>query len=242
MAHLAPEETVDGIRLTIPARILLVGEDIALRRELTRQLSLHREFTVIETDTGAGAVDSLGREHFDAVLLNVGPQGSDGCEICRLIRRRGIHIPVILLADGDSVADVILGLDAGANDYIASPFKYGILVARLRAHLRQYELSEDAILRIGPYVFRPTVRALHHSGTGREIRLSDKECAILKYLCRAGDAVSCDRIYSDIWDHNEPLMTHTLQTHIYRLRQKIENNPSKPEIIVSEMGGYRIAR
>ena len=77
----------------------------------------------------------------------------------------------------------------------------------------------------------------------REVSLSDKENAILKYLYRAGDTVvGCDTLYSEIWDHNKTLVTHTLQTHIYRLRQKIEENPARPTILISELGGYRILR
>jgi len=120
-------------------------------------------------------------------------------------------------------ADTILGLDSGANDYVTKPFRVGVLLARFRSQLRQYEPSEDASFPVGPYTFRPAAKILHHNGEDRDVTLSDKESAILKYLYRAGDAtVTCDTLYSEIWDYNAALMTHTVQTHIYRLRQKIE--------------------
>ncbi len=225
------------------ARILLVEDDAPMREALAEQLSLHEEFEVVGTGTGAEAIERIGREHFDVILLDVGLPDIDGREVCRLIRRKSIQTPVIMLTARDGDADVILGLDAGANDYVIKPFDLGILLARIRTHMRQHEHSEDATLQIGPYTFHPPARTLRHNATKREIMLSDKESAIVKYLYRAGDGVvACETLYAEIWDHGATLATHTLQTHIYRLRQKIEDDPSKPRIIVSEMGGYRIVR
>ena len=155
----------------------------------------------------------------------------------------GIHTPIVLVTVLDSDADAILGLDLGANDYIAKPFRLGVLLARLRAHMRQYELSEDATFTVGHYTFRPAAKLMHHNLRNEEVPLSDKECAILKYLYRAGGiAVSCDTLYDEIWGYSAALITHTLQTHIYRLRQKIEEHPSNPQILISEAGGYRLVR
>jgi len=225
------------------ARILLVEDDAPMREALAEQLSLHEEFEVVGTGTGAEAIERIGRENFDIVLLDVGLPDIDGREVCRLIRRKSNQTPVIMLTARDGDADVILALDAGANDYVIKPFDLGILLARIRSQMRRHEHSEDATLQIGPYTFRPAARTLRHNATRREILLSDKESAILKYLCRAGEAVvSCETLYTEIWNHTAALATHTLQTHIYRLRQKIEDDPSRPRIIVSELGGYRIVR
>ena len=167
----------------------------------------------------------------------------DGRDVCRLLRRKGIHAPVIMLTGLDDEADAILGLDSGANDYVTKPFRLGVLLAQLRAHMRQHEISEDAAFAVGPYTFKPAAKLLHHIGKDADVSLSDKESAILKFLYRAGDAVvSCDTLYSEIWDYSATLMTHTLQTHIYRLRQKIEEIPSRPQILISEPGGYRLIR
>ena len=104
-------------------------------------------------------------------------------------------------------------------------------------------MSEDASFTVGPYIFRPAIKVLQRNDGKKDISLSEKENAILKHLYRAGDiVVSCETLYADIWDYSSALMTHTLQTHIYRLRQKIEENPSQPQVLVSEQGGYRLVR
>ena len=225
------------------ARILLVDDDISLRKALADQLELHEEFETTEVETAAMAIEAVEHDEFDAILLDVALPDMDGRDVCRLIRRKGIHTPVIMLTGLDGEADAILGLDSGANDYVTKPFRLGVLLARLRAQMRQHDLSEDAAFAVGPYTFRPSEKRLHYQARARDISLSDKESAILKHLYRAGDAaVSCDVLYNHIWDHAASLHTHTLQTHIYRLRQKIEDNPSNPEIIVSEHGGYRLVR
>jgi DNA-binding response OmpR family regulator len=194
-------------------------------------------------ESGADALAALEADNFDAVLLDVGLPDMDGREVCRALRRKGIHTPVFMLTALEGEADTILGLDSGANDYVTKPFRVGVLLARLRSQLRQFELSEDAAFPVGPYTFRPAAKLLHHNLYDRDISLSNKESAILKYLYRAGDSmVTCDTLYSEIWDYNAALMTHTLQTHIYHLRQKIEDHPSQPEILVSEPGGYRLVR
>ena len=224
-------------------KVLLTEDDDAMRESLIDQLALQEDFETVGAATGAEALKLAGDTHFDIILLDVGLPDMDGRDVCRLLRRKGVFAPIIMLTGMNSDADIILGLDSGANDYITKPFKMGVLLARLRAHLRQHEASEDASFKLGPYLFKPAARQLIHAQTKREIGLSDKECAILKHLYRAGDtAVSCEALYSNVWEHAAPLATHTLQTHIYRLRQKIEPDPANPQIILSEGGGYRVAR
>ena len=224
-------------------RILLVDDDVPMRKALADQLELHEEFETVEVEDAATAIAAIESDEFDAILLDVALPDMDGRDVCRLIRRKGVHTPVIMLTGMVGEADAILGLDSGANDYVTKPFKLGVLLARLRAQMRQHELSEDAAFAVGPYTFKPSAKQLHHQVNARDISLSDKESAILKNLYRAGDAaVTCDTLYNEIWEHSASLHTHTLQTHIYRLRQKIEDNPSHPEIIVSEHGGYRLVR
>lgn len=223
--------------------ILIVEDDVDFRHTLAEQLRLHEEFEVEEAGTGAAAIADAEKTNFNAILLDVGLPDMDGRDVCRVLRRKGIHAPVIMLTALDGDADTVLGLDSGANDYVTKPFRLGVLLARLRAHIRQHEMSEDASFSVGPYVFRPAIKVLQRNDGKKDINLSEKENAILKQLYRAGDtAVSCEALYADIWDHSAALMTHTLQTHIYRLRQKIEENPSQPRILVSEHGGYRLAR
>jgi DNA-binding response OmpR family regulator len=176
-------------------RILLVEDDPEMQRTLLDQLALHEEFDTVAANDGASALEIIGNENFDMILLDVGLPDMDGRDTCRLIRRKGIHTPVIMLTGMDRDADIILGMDAGANDYVIKPFKMGILLARVRAHLRQHEASEDAAFNLGPYSFKPSIRVLTHRDTKKEIQLSDKECAILRYLYRAGDKiVGCDTL------------------------------------------------
>jgi DNA-binding response OmpR family regulator len=156
------------------------------------------------------------------------------------MRRAGVKSPIIMLTGADSEADTILGLDSGANDYIVKPFKLGVLLARVRAQLRQHELSEDAVFAIGPYTFQPAQKVLLDE-KDKKIRLTEKETAILKYLYRTGDkAVSREKLLNEVWGYNAGVTTHTLETHIYRLRQKIERDPTRSEILITEKGGYRL--
>ena len=174
-------------------------------------------------------------------MLDVGLPDIDGREVCRLMRRAGVAAPIIMLTAADSEADTILGLDAGANDYIAKPFKIGVLFARIRAQLRQHEASEDAVFTIGPYTFRPSAKLLLNNANKRKIRLTEKETAILRYLYRAGNKpVSREVLLDEVWGYNAGITTHTLETHVYRLRQKIEINPAVAQILITEPGGYRL--
>ena len=158
-----------------------------------------------------------------------------------MIRNSGSRMPVIMLTGADTESDTILGLDAGANDYVTKPFKFGVLLARVRAHLRQHEQSEDAVFSIGPYTFKPANKILLHDETGQKVRLTEKETSILRYLLRAGGkAVGRDELLGEVWGYNAAVTTHTLETHVYRLRQKVEEEPSRAQILLTEPGGYRL--
>jgi DNA-binding response OmpR family regulator len=222
-------------------KVLVVDDDDSLRQSLAEQLRLFEEFVVIEAATGGAALEIAKADHFDVLLLDVGLPDMDGREVCRLLRRAGSTVPIIMLTGADTDADTILGLDSGANDYITKPFRLNVLLARLRAQLRQHEHSEGAVFTIGPYSFRPSAKLLLNEQTSRKIRLTEKETAILKYLYRAGDrVVGRDTLLGEVWGYNAGVTTHTLETHVYRLRQKIERDPSQAEILVTEPGGYRL--
>jgi len=222
-------------------KILIVDDDPTLRETLAEQLALHEEFDIDEAATGGAGLDKAKKTHVDLVLLDVGLPDVDGREVCRLMRKAGVKCPIIMLTGHDSEADTILGLDAGANDYVTKPFRFGILLARVRAHLRSHEQSEDAVFQIGPYTFKPAMKVLEDEDE-KKVRLTEKETAILKYLYRAGDrVVSRDILLHEVWGYNSGVTTHTLETHIYRLRQKIERDPSNAQLLVTETGGYRLA-
>ncbi|HMA14896.1 MAG TPA: response regulator transcription factor [Kiloniellaceae bacterium] len=222
-------------------KILLIDDDEALRQSLSEQLRLHEEFDTAEAPTGAGGIEKAKAEHYDLILLDVGLPDMDGREVCRLMRRGGVKSPIIMLTAAESDADTILALDAGANDYVTKPFRLGVLLARMRAQLRQHEQSEDAVFTIGPYTFRPSAKLLTHGESKKKVRLTEKETSILKYLYRSGDSVvGRDKLLGEVWGYNAGVTTHTLETHVYRLRQKIEEDPSTAEILVTEPGGYRL--
>lgn len=227
--------------MAVAKTILLVDDDPALRDALREQLDLHEEFATDEADTGSRGLEMAKANSYDAILLDVGLPDLDGREVCRLMRKAGVKAPVIMLTGQDSDADTILGLEAGANDYITKPFRLGVLVARLRAQLRQHEQSEDAVFAIGRYTFRPSAKLLVDSASGEKVRLTEKETAILKYLYRAGArTVNRETLLSEVWGYNSGVTTHTLETHVYRLRQKMERDPSTASILVTEPGGYRL--
>lgn len=225
--------------MTHTYNILLVDDDDDLRENLALQLSFHEEFNTSQRDNGKGGLDAVKEQDYDLIILDVGLPDIDGREVCRMMRKSGVSTPIIMLTANASEADTILGLDAGANDYVTKPFKFGILLARVRAHLRQHLISEDASYPIGHYMFKPGEKILTDIETEEKIRLTEKETAILKFLKRAdGKMITREKLLNEVWGYNSNVTTHTLETHIYRLRQKIEHDPSKTKIILTESGGY----
>jgi len=223
--------------------ILIVDDDVALRETLVEQLQIDGEFAVGQAATSAAAEAMITARdaRFDAVILDVGLPDGDGRDLCASLRRQGMRMPIIMLTGSDDEADVVRGLDSGANDYIAKPFRLAELLARLRAQLRIFENSEDAVFTIGPYTFRPSAKLLQEPVKNRRIRLTEKEAAILKFLYRAGTRpVARQVLLNEVWGYNAAVTTHTLETHIYRLRQKIEPDPSNARLLVTEGGGYRL--
>ncbi len=220
--------------------LLLVDDDQELRDSLKDQLALHDEFDILTAGTAGQGIDTAKKERLDLILLDVGLPDMDGREACKIMRKNGFKGPIVMLTGNAADSDVILGLDAGANDYITKPFKFAVLLARIRAQLRQHEQSEDAVFTIGHYTFKPASKLLTDE-KGTKIRLTEKECSILKYLYRATEkVVSREVLLHEVWGYNAGVTTHTLETHIYRLRQKIEKDPSNAELLVTEMGGYKL--
>ncbi|WP_347832464.1 response regulator transcription factor [uncultured Planktomarina sp.] len=222
-------------------KILLIDDDVDLREALSELLIMTDDFDVFEGGDGAEALEKIKQQAYDMVVLDVGLPDIDGRELCRLIRKQGVKCPILMLTGHDTDSDTILGLNAGANDYITKPFKFPVLLARIRAQLRQHEQSEDAIFTLGPYTFKPAVKMLL-TGDNKKIRLTEKETNILKFLYRATEGVvPRDTLLHEVWGYNAGVTTHTLETHIYRLRQKIEPDPSHASLLVTESGGYRLA-
>ena len=224
----------------IRRRIFLVDDDADLRKTLMDQLMHYREFELVEAGTANDAIRQVRDAHVDLMLLDVGLPDMDGREAVKILRRDGFKSPIIMLTGHDSDSDEILGLESGANDYVTKPFRFSVLLARIRAHLRQYEASEDAVFQVGPYTFHPGSKLLV-SEKGSKTKLTEKETAILRFLYRAGrKPIAREILLQEVWGYNSQVTTHTLETHIYRLRQKIEPDPGNARLLVTDAGGYRL--
>ncbi|MEE8438360.1 MAG: response regulator transcription factor [Micropepsaceae bacterium] len=218
-------------------RVFLVDDDDMLRESLAEQFAISG-FEPVGVASAAEARAQGLAGLYEFMILDISLPDGDGRELCREFREKGVTCPILILTASDSDEDTIAGLEAGANDYIAKPFRFAVLMARVEAHLRSHETSEEAIYRIGPYTFRPSAKLLLEGD--RRIRLTEKETNILKFLQRAGDTVSRDVLLHEVWGYNPAVTTHTLETHIYRLRQKIEKDSAYAKILVTESGGYRL--
>lgn len=221
--------------------LLVVDDNEELRGAIAEQLQLSEEFNALEAATAGEGVAKAVESRPDLVLLDVDLPDMNGREACRQMREKGVIAPIIMLTAADTDDDQIQGLDAGANDYVTKPFKFQVLLARIRAQLRSHEQSEGAVFHLGAYEFRPSAKMLVDGGQ-KKIRLTEKETNILKYLYRAGQKpVSREELLAEVWGYNAGVTTHTLETHVYRLRQKIEPDPSNARLLLTEAGGYRLA-
>jgi DNA-binding response OmpR family regulator len=223
--------------------ILIVEDDDALRQVLADQVSSSGVFQSIEAATLGEAVRHLSapEARFDSIILDINLPDGDGRDFCAQIRKQGHSMPIIMLTGAAEENDVISGLNAGANDYIAKPFRANELLARLQAQLRQFDTSEDAVFTVGPYIFRPSAKSLTCVATKHRIRLTAKEVEIIKFLYRnAKRVVSRQVLLDEVWGYNAGVTTHTLETHVYRLRQKIETDPANCRLLMTAPGGYRL--
>jgi DNA-binding response OmpR family regulator len=224
-----------------PKTILIIDDDDDLRGLLREQLEIQSEFTALTAATATDGLALAGQSRPDLILLDVDLPDMNGRQVCQRLRQMGLATPVIMLTAADGEAETILGLESGASDYVTKPFRFTVLLARMRAQIRAHEQSEDLVLKIGPYEFRPAGRILVNDH-GQKLRLTDKEANILKYLYRAGDkAVGREELLAEVWGYNAGVTTHTLETHIYRLRQKIEPNAGQAKLLITEPGGYRLS-
>lgn len=220
--------------------ILLVDDDDDLREALIEQLNLYEEFEITSESSATKGVQLARGNHIDLLIMDVGLPDMDGREAVKLLRKGGFKAPIIMLTGHDTDSDTILGLEAGANDYVSKPFRFAVLLARIRAQLRTHEQSEDAVFTVGPYTFKPAQKLMVEE-TGGKVRLTEKETAIVKYLYRAEQKIiGRDELLEQVWGYNSGVTTHTLETHIYRLRQKIEKDPSNSRLLVTEGGGYKL--
>ena len=214
-------------------RILLVDGNSVLRGSLAEQLAQEGAYEIVPVSSIAEARDAWDELCSVAILDQNLPDGS-GAAYAKELRGSGFSGPIFLLGDDD------LAPNGETFEPIAKPFRFSALLARLNAKLGRHAVSESGPVRIGPYLFRPAAKLLTDGGE-RKIRLTEKETNILKFLHGAARTVPRETLLHEVWGYNPAVTTHTLETHIYRLRRKIEENPGKARILVTEGGGYRLA-
>lgn len=226
--------------MTVQRHILIVEDDADLRIGLRSALAAEG-YHVSRSGSAAEALFAAtgGGQRFDVVIADFVLPDGDGRDLCSALRRRGFSAPVMLLSRLSEERDVVRGLDAGANDYVVRPFRLGELMARVRAQLRVRDISDDAELAVGRFRFRPGDRLLIEPD-GSRVRLTAKEASVLRYLYRAGAAVSRTELMQQVWGYHANATTHTVETHIYRLRLKLEPEAASMRLLQNESGGYRL--
>ena len=222
-------------------QLLIVSPENSPQQSPLRQLALYDEFAIAWAGSATEAMRRLAANHHTAVLIDAPLPDLDEAAFCREVRRHGARTPILVLGSGNE-AEVIRALDAGAIDYLAKPVRANLLMARLRAHLRQYEQCEAAAIPMGRFVLRIAEKLLFDTAGNREIRLTARETELLKYLYRAGDrTVSQARLLTDVWGYHAGVDTHTVQTHVHRLRRKLGDDRRGGGLIVTDGRGYRLA-
>ena len=220
---------------------MIIDDDDALRLVLRQQFESEGIVDIAEAASVGEIWQTLDSFGPDMLLLDVQMPDGNGFDVCQRLRDRGFEKPILMLTGQDSETDIIQGLEAGANDYIAKPMRMGELLARMKTHLRQHKLSDDARFEIGLFDFIPAQKTISLRETGANIILTEKETMILKMLTRkAPEPVNKDELLADIWGFQQGLTTHTLETHIYRLRQKLARLSDAP-VVETAHDGYRLA-
>jgi DNA-binding response OmpR family regulator len=177
----------------------------------------------------------------DLILLDVTLSDGDGRDMCRWIRNEGHTIPILMLTGQDSEMDTIDGLEAGANDYITKPLRMADLLTRIHMHIKLYQNREDAKIPIGNFYFVQGRKTLIHKDNKCPLSLTEKETEIIKYLLKKkGNGAGKNELLEEVWGYNTNIKTHTLETHIYRLRQKINDIDDAP-FLVTKDDGYMLA-
>ncbi|MEG9883357.1 MAG: response regulator transcription factor [Hyphomicrobiales bacterium] len=233
-------------------RLLMVESDDTLGEALSEQLTLSGEFTVQTVAAIADAIEIAKRNRFDLVLIDADPpaadeQGNQGQKgeperICDSVLMNGVKAPIIMLVAQGPSPEAISCTGESACHCVAKPLRFSVLLARIRAALDPHGRRDAACSTIGPYRFQPAMNRLIHDD-GSVIQLTSKETAILQFLNKAeAGIVNREVLLREIWGYNERVMTHTLETHIYHLRRKMQGGQPCRDIVLSEAGGYRLCR
>jgi DNA-binding response OmpR family regulator len=228
--------------MNAPKQLLIVDGNAIARTALAREVARLGYIVSCAPNAEVGLIGLSRANHPDLVIIDCDLPDSSGCEMVSRLRRRGMTLPVILLANAASEDDVVAGLDAGADDFLVRPLRMREVAARIRAQFRVSIHREEADVRIGMLTFRPATRTAFQPFLSQPVQLTEKEAALLGRLCRAeGRPVGRDTLLREVWGYSPNVSSHTVETHIYRLRRKIEAGPGSPQLIVNDQGGYRLA-
>jgi len=223
-------------------RILVIEDEHKIADSIKK--GLEQEFYAVDVAyDGNKGFDLSGSEDYDLIILDRLLPGMDGIEIIRKIRSNQNHVPVLMLTARGQVQDKVEGLDAGADDYLAKPFAFDELLARIRAISRRPEKSLETVIVIGDLNVNSITHEIKRGG--RQIKLSAKEYALLLYLVRNQNQVlSKNKIISHVWDYDADILPNTVEVYIGYLRNKIDKPfPEKPALIQTVRGfGYRLGK
>ena len=229
--------------MSVGARILLVEDEPGLVLTLTDRLSAEGYAVETATDGEQGLLRAA-TEAFDLVILDVMLPRKGGFDVCRDLRQRGVSTPVLMLTARGQVADKVVGLKIGADDYLTKPFNMMELLARVEALLRRAQAGATAATAPDVYQFgdvRLDLRGAEVTRGGRRVELSAREFTLLRYLVEhRGETVSRDRLLDEVWGYDSTPTTRTVDVHVSGLRQKLEPNPHVPVHILTVHGlGYK---
>ena len=220
--------------------ILLINNDKDLGDALAFQLSLGEKYQIIETDNETSVLAQINNNLCDLIIINSQSSTLKRYNLTKSLRTAAYKKPIIMLINRNSNLDIPDYQSHKADEYIVKPFRYPVLLKSIETQLHKFKKSENTQYNIGNYVFKPNSKILE-SNENRSIRLTEKENNILKFLYKnLGNFISREILLHEVWGYNSTVTTHTLETHIYRLRQKIEDDPSNACFLITEPGGYKL--
>lgn len=223
------------------SRLLIIDADPYMREIVRQQLAVEGFDNVIELGEFADFDKVFSNANPDLILLDVNLPDGNGIDICHSLRQKGFVKPIVMLIAKDAEDDIVPAFEAGANDYITKPLRLGELIALIRTQLHQFNASDDLRFKTGDTNFVLANKVLREIRTERMQALTEKEATILQFLHRAFPAgVTKEELLAEVWGFQNGISTHTLETHIYRLRQKIGRLTEK-QIILTIEKGYRLS-
>lgn len=219
-------------------RILLIEDEQALQMALSDRLSSEGYLVDVASD-GITGFHLATSSQFDLLILDIMLPGRNGLDLCQDIRRTGLGTPILLLSARGETADKIVGLRLGADDYVSKPFDFKELTARIEALLRRYGRTKPHTVCVMGSV-RMDFASMEITREGSPVRLSAMEVRLIRYFLRhPGIGLSREKILKDVWGNDSLSSSRTLDVHVNTLRQKLENDPARPELIVTVKGfGY----